>query len=334
MPAVSRRAGSRHLALAGAAAALVAAPRLAVRRWGSNPDPTGGAPLTLPVGEDQSVTTGDGARLLVRTCGDRSLPTVVLVHGWTGDMRIWGPVARRLVEAGRCVVAYDQRSHGHSTVGSDGRTVAAIGDDVAAVLRSLGLRDVVLAGHSMGGMAVQSFASRHPHILAEQVASLLLVSTAASSVSLGQPYTRVAGAVVASRHLETAMRRPVIGPLLLRGSVGSKASTVHLAATRESFLATAPEARRDFLEQMAAMDLRPEVAAISIPTLVVSGTRDTLLAHKLSRHLAESIPAARLVAISGAGHQLPFEAPDQLAEILLDAGVLRARARPVSRRAP
>ncbi|MCU4184750.1 alpha/beta hydrolase [Acidiferrimicrobium sp. IK] len=313
-----------------AAAAVLAAPRVAAHRWSANPDLTDGAPLVLPEGEDRTVTTGDGARLAVRICGDPTSPTVVLIHGWTAEKRIWGPVARRLVKDGRRVVVYDQRAHGSSTAGIDGLTVAAIGDDVDSVLRTLDLRDVVLAGHSMGGMAVQSFASRHKDVLAERVASMVLVSTASSSVSLGPAFTRVAGAVVGSPRVDAAMRRPTLGPLLVRGSVGRKASMTHLLATRESFLATAPDTRRDFLEQMAIMDLRPELAGIHTPTVVVSGTRDTLLAHKLSKRLAASIPGATLVAIPGAGHQLPFEAPDRLAQILYDAGQAGS-AGPVSR---
>jgi pimeloyl-ACP methyl ester carboxylesterase len=98
-----------------------------------------------------------------------------------------------------------------------------------------------------------------------------------------------------------------------------------LLATRTTFLTTTPETRREFLEQLAVMDLRPELSSISTPTIVVSGTLDTLLAHKLSKALASAIDGARLIAVPGAGHQLPFETPDRVAEILADASRTASR---------
>ena len=57
--------------------------------------------------------------------------------------------------------------------------------------------------------------------------------------------------------------------------------------------------------------------SIGVPTYVVSGSRDRVTPPRLSRALADDIPGARLITIPGAGHQLPLEAPADVAELLV-----------------
>ena len=75
--------------------------------------------------------------------------------------------------------------------GDTGHSLDNLADDLRTVLEALDLRDVVLVGHSMGGMAVQAFAIRHPDVVAERVAGLVLLST--SSHNLVSDAKRVRG---------------------------------------------------------------------------------------------------------------------------------------------
>lgn len=304
------------LAAAGAGAAVVGR-----RRWESAPDPTKGLPLLLPAGEERTVVAPDGTKLAVTTMspaatGPAGRP-IVLVHGWTADARMWAPVARRLVAAGRRVVVYDLRGHGRSTVGAAGTTIAALAEDLRAVLEAVDARDVVLGGHSMGGMTAQLLAIRHPDVVADRVACLVLISTAARRVV--PVAAGVVSGVVGSGALAAAMGSPVLGPLLVRGVHGKNVSLVALDATRATVQTTPSEVRSGFMRAMADMDLTPELPAIRVPTLVVSGSRDYLALPVRSREIAGLIPGARLEVVNGAGHQLPFERPDTLAAILLAA---------------
>jgi pimeloyl-ACP methyl ester carboxylesterase len=294
------------------------------RRWDAADDPTGGAPLQLPLGEELTVRTPDGTKISVLDMGDRSLPPVVLAHGWTGDRRIWSAVARQLLAAGHRVVVYDQRGHGTSTVGTDGMTIEALSDDMRAVLEEIDAHDVVLAGHSMGGMSAQMLAVRHKDVVAERVASLVLVSTAASRASFADAFTRVALGVMASSVFHRAMALDAVGPLLVRSSHGKGISLTALDATRATWLATSPEARTGFLRSIAAFDITADLPQVTVPTIVLSGSRDTLLPTARSREIARLIPGARLAVFPGAGHQLPFELPVRLATILADAAPTRA----------
>ncbi|MBN2622405.1 MAG: alpha/beta fold hydrolase, partial [Acidimicrobiales bacterium] len=122
--------------------------------------------LTLPPGREVVVRTDDGARLAVTVAGTPSADRapVVLPHCWTGSRAVGVPVARRLLAAGHQVVLYDQRGHGESSTGSDPISVERLGDDLAAVVDHLDVTGAVLAGHSMGGMTVMSFACRHTEV--------------------------------------------------------------------------------------------------------------------------------------------------------------------------
>jgi pimeloyl-ACP methyl ester carboxylesterase len=248
--------------------------------------------------------------------GPESGPVVVLAHGWTADHRVWGPTATRLVAAGRRVVMYDQRGHGASTVGRAGLTIDGLADDLRTVLEYLDARDAVLAGHSMGGMAVQAFALRHPDVLADRVASLVLVSTAADRVAGPGPYRTWAPWLVGRTRVTRAVGSRWAGPFLVRHAVGRRACLAHLAATAETFAATPPSVRAELLSAIVDLDLTGGLTTITTPTVVVSGTRDRLTVHRRSRTIAALIPGARLEVLRGAGHQLVFEAPDRLAELI------------------
>jgi pimeloyl-ACP methyl ester carboxylesterase len=77
-------------------------------------------------------------------------PALVFVHGWSCDRTYWAPQMRAFAR-GHTVVAIDLAGHGESGDGRGSWTMEAFGGDVTAVLDRLGIDDIVLIGHSMGG---------------------------------------------------------------------------------------------------------------------------------------------------------------------------------------
>jgi len=104
----------------------------------------------------------------VRGAGE---PTLVLVHGWMNTREIWGRHPETLSPTHR-VVTLDLAGHGASGDQRGYWTMGSFGDDVAAVVRDLDLRQAVLVGFSMGGAAVLEAAERLPP---ERVAGIVLV---------------------------------------------------------------------------------------------------------------------------------------------------------------
>jgi non-heme chloroperoxidase len=308
-------------AVAGTASAVALAAAAAGRRWRSAEDPCAATVLDLAGAEAFKVERPDGAVLDGVVVG--SGPTVVLSHCWTGSRATWEPVAARLVAAGRRVVLYDQRGHGASTMGPGTPTVDQLGEDLAAVLEAVDGRDAVVAGHSMGGMAVQALAVARPDVIGERVRALVLAGTAGFGVAAGV-------LAVPARFLSgnRAVERLVagrLGPALVRGTAGRHPRQAHLVATRDAFLSLPTDVRLQFLIALQAMDFRTGLSRVAVPTTVVVGSRDLLTPRRLGRAMAAAIPGAHFVEVPGAGHMLPYEEPDRLAEIIISAGPKEVR---------
>ena len=301
---VNKRTLALGIGVAAAGAAVIAS-----RRADRTPWPE------LSEGERHKVETSDGAQLVVDVAGPADGPTVVLAHCWGGDPHNWEAVTARLVEDGHRVVRWFQRGHGPSTVGSEGFAIDRFGDDLAELLEALDLRDVVVAGHSLGGMTTQAFAIRHPDVAEERVRSLLLVATSAGGLA-ATPLGRAGPALVKNlARLDRALAAP-LGHLLVRNTLGRGASPAAVRATRDHFAATPVATRGGIAEAMIAMDYREGGRAITRPTTIVVGTRDTLTPVAHSRALAAAIQGSRLEEIRGLGHMLPFECPDRLVELI------------------
>jgi pimeloyl-ACP methyl ester carboxylesterase len=321
--------------VAGLTAALGALAGWAIdRRWlggrgaedDSDDEDDGG--LVLPAGTEHVVATDDGAELVAtvitpdgarrgRFRRGRSRPaTVVLAHGWTNTRAVWAPVARRLVAAGHPVIAYDQRGHGGSSLGDAPPTIQRLGDDLATVLDHFDVRGAVLAGHSMGGFTIMSFAIDHPDELHRRVRALVLVATAAHGVGFGS-LNRLASQIVGGRALSWAMARPRLGLALVRGASGRSPRRRDLLVTRDLFVGTRPEVRAAAYLACTAMDLRAGLPAIDVPTVVLAGSRDSVTPARLGRTIADTIPGARFELLPGAGHMLLLEERDRVAGAIL-----------------
>jgi pimeloyl-ACP methyl ester carboxylesterase len=308
----------RHLLVAaGVTVAAVAVTR--ARRpaaWATADDPLGPEGIALPPGRRTTVVTDDDARLEVHLAGPDDGPTVVFSHCWTGRMDLWGGVARRLVAAGHRVVLYDQRGHGHSTLGRARLTVDRLGDDLRTVLEALDVRDAVLAGHSMGGMTVQALAANHPEVVASRARGIVLAGTAAHVSRVPVP-AGVAHAVLGDRR---TARLEAQDPWSMRRIFGDVVHRAHADVARDALLATTGAARAECLVAMTRMDYRRGLSTIDVPTVVVVGSKDRLTAPARARVLAAAIPSARLDVLDGIGHMLPLEVPDILADVIATLG--------------
>src|SRR5690349_11030924 len=135
------------------------------------------------------VATPDGVRLYVTEHGDPEADlTVVFLHGWTLDSRLWHAqftdLPGQLNGAAR-TLAFDLRGHGRSAAcARHATTLAQLADDLAAVLAErVPHGRVVLVGHSMGGMTIMEYADRHPDDFAGRVAGVVLIATSAEGTT-------------------------------------------------------------------------------------------------------------------------------------------------------
>lgn len=312
-------------ALAAVGVAGVAYRRLAAER--AVEDLVEDGRLALGWGEGVSrpdhaiVRTADGAELAVwDLAGDGpEAPVVVLPHCWGCSHEVWLPVARRLRGQGFRVVLYDQRGHGISTRGTAPLTIEMLAHDLTAVLEATDVRDIVLAGHSMGGMTIMSLATHRPEVVRERAKATVLVSTAATSRGdRSARGARVASAMVASPVVTRAMQSKN-GHVFVRSAFGDNPVRSHLDLTRDLFGACHGSVRGDFLLSISTTDLLEGVATMEVPTTVMVGTRDALTLPKKADQIVATVPGARLVTLQNRGHMLPLEDPDAVTDEIVRA---------------
>jgi pimeloyl-ACP methyl ester carboxylesterase len=96
-----------------------------------------------------------------RTGGSK--PVMIMAHGYSDDGRCWTNFAKEL-EANYDIIMVDARGHGRTDPPQAGGTMEAMVEDLAGVIRQLGLQKPIVMGHSMGSAAAAWFASRYPDI--------------------------------------------------------------------------------------------------------------------------------------------------------------------------
>jgi len=298
-------------------------------------DPLDALLSTPLVGETVPVISADGTLIHAEAFGPDSAPTVVLVPGWTEKLQIYDLVTRGLLERGFRVVSYDLRGQGQSGAPVDGdQGIDRYGEDVEAVLATAagGRDDVVIAGHSMGGMSIMAWAAAFevsPRVRAAALLNTGAVGLVASSTLLpGRVPTGARERIGAKFVLGAAPPPPISSPL-------SRAILRYVA-----FGPTATEAQITFYERMgwecpaavriaagatlATLDVTAGLPRLDVPTLVLTGAQDRLTPPVLSQQMAEALPnPVELKILPQTGHMSPLERPGELVDALaaLAAGV-------------
>ncbi|MFF5226998.1 alpha/beta fold hydrolase [Dactylosporangium sp. NPDC000521] len=278
----------------------------------------------------------------------RTPVTVVLLHGWTLDNRLWRRQiadlpARLATLTTRPVqlLTFDLRGHGRSsaTRGTDA-TLEQLGDDLAEVVTRL-VPDgpVVLVGHSLGGMAIMEYAQRHAKAFAARVVGVVLISTSAegssrTSYGLSPRLARVMrileiqGACLLARSGAWRPHRRLM-PLLAPGVrwlvFGDRVDTSWVALTA-SMVGNAPLCAIGGFRPSVDLHHRVETLAAmrGLPVSVLVGTLDRLTPPACAATIADELPDAELITCHDAGHMLPIERPDTVTDAI--AEVIRRAA--------
>ncbi|MBW3602121.1 MAG: alpha/beta hydrolase [Actinobacteria bacterium] len=272
-------------------------------------------------GRARTVESFDGTRLYTETLGPPDAPTLVLVHGYALSLDIWHWQRVQLADRAR-LVAYDQRGHGRSGPGTGGDySIHALGRDLQAVLdavRADGER-VVVVGHSLGAMALLSWARQHPDLVAERLAGAVFVNTSGSDTVAGSALSggsAVLGALQ-SGAWERALRRGDRVPgrpgdlsYLLTRAVGlSPDADPEQVLFVERLVMSCPNSvKAALMPALTGLSLRDAAGLVRVPALVLAGERDRVTPPGQARRLADKLPDARLVVVDGVGHSAPLEA--------------------------
>lgn len=292
----------------------------------------GGRPSEPKHGQGIVRPGATGSSLYVEELGPSDAPVLLFTHGWGMDSTFWDYARKDL--AGRFrLVLWDLPGLGRSKP-PHGAEIALpnFAADLRGLVEALD-RPVVLIGHSIGGMTIQTLARDHPEAM-RRVAGIVLLNTT---------FTNPLKTMVLSRAL-TAMQKPLLEPAMrltiwlsplvwlskwqsylsgsthaaMRAGFGkfvtrSQLNHSALLSTRAS---PAIEARGDLA--MLHWDAVGALSGLETPLLVIGGDRDIVTKLEASQIIASESPSSLLRVVSDVNHMGPMERADLYNEAIAD----------------
>jgi len=254
-----------------------------------------------------AIARNGDVELFYETFGSADDPTLLLVNG-LGSQSINYAVAwcERFVAEGYQVVRFDNRDTGLSSKLDDQQyALADMALDAVAVLDALGVDRAHVMGCSMGGMIVQRLAIDHP----DRLLSMTSVMSRTGEAEYGQSSPEALAALVAP---PATSRDEYLDRMVAAHHIyGSKPEWVvdedvraRAAAAYDRCYCPAGMGRQ-MGAVMADGSRADALRSVTVPTLVIHGSRDTLIDPSGGRRTAELIPGARYEEIAGMGHDYP-----------------------------
>jgi proline iminopeptidase len=281
----------------------------------------------------------NGVELAYEQEGDTTNPVILLVQGLGYPLSAWpASFVQGLVEAGYCVVRFDNRDVGLSSK-MDHLTMPAIpqvfvdiaqgkpvtvpyslqdmADDALALMDALSLSQVHLLGMSMGGMIAQTAAIAAP----DRFLSLTCIMSSTSNPALPGPSDAVSFHLMsqpessAPEHLlahEMKTKKLIGSPAYPLSDEEIQAFVISLAMRGVSPLGVT----RQTLAVMTASNRESRLAELNLPALVIHGEADPLVNVKSGVAIAKSIPNSQLKIFPGMGHEIPLPLVDEMVDLI------------------
>jgi len=295
---------------------------MACNREATGPSPATSAALQSRQGY---VEAAEGIRLFYRLEGNGPQVAVFVQGGPGVDLRDVAPDFEGLTR-GRTVIHYDHRGGGRSTLPEDLSLlhIDRLVEDLEAVRKHFGLERMDVVASSFGPIVAGLYAARYP----ERVRRLVLVASVGPRRT---PYTEQYGRELFSRLGEAERTRlmqifqsmdkaedpialcreywSLTGPLQVADPEAlSRQRSAVCSGTAESVRYGITRTSPRVLASLGDWDLRPELARVRAPTLVIHGEQD-IFPLEGAREWAASIPGAKLLIVPGAGHAPHVERP-------------------------
>lgn len=295
------------------------------------------AHAVTPLEPTSSLVVGrrDGSQLHVNVYGNGDRPTLLLTHGWSLDASAWDYLKGSLGRHYR-LVTWDLPGLGRSQGPNNADfSLEKMAHDLEAVARATANgAPLILVGHSIGGMIVQTFSRLYADQLGTSVHGLALVHTT---------YTNPLRTITASG-LATALEKPLIVPLnYLTIALAPLAwlsnwqsyinGSLHVWTRLVSFAGHQSWRQIDHGARLAAVawpatvargnlamfhfDEEQTLPQVQVPVLVVAGTHDRVTRPVASQHIERLLPNERPIAIDG-GHLGYWEQSTQVCDALLE----------------
>jgi non-heme chloroperoxidase len=268
------------------------------------------------------VTTSDGVDIFYKDWGPRDAQVIFFHHGWPLSADDWDAQMLFFLAQGYRVVAHDRRGHGRSSQVWDGHDMDHYADDVAAVVKHLGVQKAVHIGHSTGGGEVIHYVARHGE---DRVAKAVLVSAVpplmvkTESNPGGLPKDVFDGfqAQVAANRAQFYLDIPT-GPFYGYNRPNAKPSEGVIRNWWRQGMMGSAKAHYDGIVAFSQTDFTEDLKRATIPVLVMHGDDDQIVPYADSAPLsAKLLKNGTLKTYPGFPHGMPTTNADTINADLL-----------------
>lgn len=262
----------------------------------------------------KDAATGEDVQLSYKDYG-KGRP-VVLIHGWPLSKDMWEYQIDDLVNAGLRVIKYDRRGFGKSDKPWDGYDYDTLASDLKALLDTLDLHDAVLVGFSMGGGEAVRYLSRYG---TDRVSKIVLVAAVTPYLlQTADNPEGVSESIFAD--MITELKKDRIGFLDGFGKqffgvnlINHPVSAPLLEYYRGLASVALPRATQQCVLAFGHTDFRNDLAAVTVPTLIIHGDADKTVPIEASgSRTAQLLPDAVYKVYEGAPHGLFYTHREQL----------------------
>lgn len=266
----------------------------------------------------------DGLRIRVWQQGHGQ--DLLLIHGLPGSLEDWDPVIEDLASRYR-VTVYDRPGHGYSELRRSSANLQGNVDIALGLIEALGLQNVIVAGHSYGGMMAASMASERPASVAAYVSVSGLVHREAAQEEskliyqiiniplIGTGIARLANPLIGGTMMKEGLAR-AFDPDKAPDNYSSTRAPLWLSV--KSALAVSGEQvamPRDLRYLGQQLKNRPVVH----PLVIVHGRQDLAVPISNAEHLHREVPHSTLVPTNAVGHMVQFTAPEAVIQAIASA---------------
>ncbi|WP_266082709.1 alpha/beta fold hydrolase [Haladaptatus caseinilyticus] len=251
----------------------------------------------------------DGVELFVQDWGSGT--PIVFVHGWPLSHRMFEYQYIQLPREDIRCIGIDLRGYGQSSKPWSEYDFDMFADDLKAVLDELDVEDVTLTGFSMGGGVVTRYMSRHNE---DHVAKLALLGAASPVLAKKPDFPEgVDGAAFTGLAEGCYEDRAEVSSDFGDSMFHSAPSPGLKDWLQNMSMESSPQAMADSIEAVGEMDLRSDLADISVPTLICHGVHDEACPFELTAEkLHDGIEDTELVRFEESGHALFYEENEKL----------------------
>jgi non-heme chloroperoxidase len=257
------------------------------------------------------ITTTDGTDIFYKDWGAGQ--PVVFSHGWPLNADAWDDQAMLVADNGFRAIAHDRRGHGRSSQPWQGNDLDTYADDLAQLIDTLDLQDVVLVGHSTGGGEVTRYLGRHGSgrvakaVLLGAIPPLMLKTDANPQGTPIEAFDAIRAGVSADR---SQFYKDLSEPFYGANRPGAQVSQ----GIRDAFwlwsMQVGLKGAYDCIKAFSETDLTEDLRRIDVSTLIIHGDDDQIVPIDASaRRAVELVKDATLKEYSGAPHGLAQVAP-------------------------